>query len=147
MTNFEYAVKFTTKEVLLAKNRDKPFLIKVDMFDTVEANGHRFTDFEDFKNSEQFKEFIPFLLRYTNLSPELLNVAKDNPSVDIPISFNLLLYISDVKEKYKQQHGVELETFSFLSPEEVEMNNLISLDKAMSINASKKKQLKGVVDK
>lgn len=145
-TNFEYTIRYTTDEILNVIKHGKAFLVKVDLFDTVEKCGHRVADFNDLCNSEKFKEFIPFLLRYTFISEELFSIAKSNPNIDIPVSFNVKKYVDDVKRNYKEKTGSELEEFTFWSKDYIQSISTIKEDKTISRDNTQKQKLKGVVE-
>lgn len=146
-SNFYYIVRYAPMSTF-KKHLKKPYLIKIDFFDTIQVGCHRFESFEAFCNDETFKHTVPFLLKYTDLSQEIFDIAKDNPYCDIPVGFKILDYIHDVKVKYKEEHnGEEIEKFTFLSPEMVLANQYMNEDKILSREASKNKRVKGVVDK
>lgn len=140
-TNGVYILRYSPNEIYDIK-KGKPFLLKIDLLDTIEKIGHRVVDFEDFCNSETYKEFVPFLLKYTSISQELFDLAEANPTLDIPFSIDVLRYVSDVKEK----NGIEGE-FNFLSEIGSKLNDYKENEKLISRNNSRNRKLKGVVDK
>ena len=146
-SNFYYTVRYAPLSTF-KKHLSKPYLVKIDFFDTIKVGCHRFESFDAFCNDETFKHTIPFLLKYTDLCQELFDLAKSNPYCDIIIGFKMTDYIHDVKEKYKAEHnGEEIEEFTFLSPEMVLANKYMNEDKILSREASKNGKVKGVVDK
>lgn len=145
-SNFIYVIRYAPSSVF-KKNDGKPFVVRIDFFDTIKKGCHRFKDFESFCNDEDFKHIIPFLLKYTNLSQELFDLAKDNLYCDIPVSFDILRYIHDVKETYREKTGSEIDKFIFLSEHMLEANAFLNEEKIASREASKNKKQKGVVEK
>lgn len=145
-SNFEYAIRYTTNEILTVIKHNKPFLIRVDLLDNVEKCGHRVASFEELCSSEKYKEFVPFLLKYTKLSKKLFSIAKANPNVDIPMSFDIVKYVDDVKAKYKKEHGVGLKDFTFWSKDLAKAMGIIKEDKTISRDNARKHRLKGVVE-
>lgn len=139
-TKFNYTIRYTQNEILGSK-KGKPFLLKIDLFDNIEACGHRVKDFSDFCNSEKYKEFVSFLLEFTNLSQELFDIAQTNPTLDIPISFDVIKYIQKVKEKNN------IDSYTFLSSQASMINNYIEEDKMISRDAAKNRKIKGVINK
>ncbi len=137
-TNLLYSIRYTPCEIYGPK-QGKQFLIKSDLLDKIETKGHRFVNFEDFCNSEKYKEVVPFLLEFTNISQELFDVAQANPTLDIPIAFDILKYIKTVSIK-------EGTNFSFLTVEAKELAKLIEQDKVICRKNSKENKLKGVVE-
>ena len=94
-TNFTYTIRYAPASTM-KKNDGKPFLIKIDFFDVIKKGCHRFKNFEAFCNDETFGHTVPFLLKYTNISPRLFEIAKTNLYCDIPITFDIVRYIDDV---------------------------------------------------
>ena len=136
-----YSIRYTPCEIFGGK-KGKQFLIKADIFDKMYKRGHRFVDFEDFCNSEEYKIAIPFLLEFTNISQELFDVAKRNPSLDIPIAFDVLKYIQVVSSKENKKPC----DFTFLTDEGKELTILMETDKTISKQNARRNKLKGVVE-
>lgn len=144
-TNFLYTIRYAPRTTF-KKFDTKPFMLKIDFYDTIKIGCHRFKSFEAFCNDEDFKHTIPFLLKYTDLSQELFDLAKANPYCELAIGVRFLDYVKDVKTKYKEEHsGEEIENFTFLSPEMVLANQYMNEDKIASREASKNRKVKGVV--
>lgn len=145
-TTGSYSLRYSPNEIS-GKTKGKPYLLKIDMFDIIESCGHRVVDFTDLCQSK-FKDFVPFLIKYAQLSEELFELARNNPTCDIPFQINVLQYVSDVKEKYKQEHnGEEIEKFIFVSEYELARRNYLEEEKQISRNNAKHPMIKGVVDK
>ena len=149
-TDFVYTIRYAPASTF-KKHDGKPYLIKIDFFDTIQRECHRFKNYEDFVNNEKFKHTIPFLLKYTSISPKLFEIAKKNLYCDIPIQFDFMRYISDVEEKYKQEHnGEEIEDFIFLSEHTLIANAFLNEEKIEMRKSSKdgkNKIIEGVVEK
>ena len=141
-----YSFRYTPNE-FAEKTRGKPFIFKIDLFDTIESGGHRVVDFQDFCNSEKYGKFVPFLLRYTNISEELFELARNNPCCDIPLQFDILKYIKDVKEKWEKETGEKLERFTFYSKSELARRDYLENEKMIHRQESRKSKLKGVVNR
>ena len=141
-----YSFRYTPNE-FAEKTRGKPFIFKVDLFDTIESGGHRVVDFQDFCNSEKYGKFVPFLLRYTNISEELFELARNNPCCDIPLQFDILKYVKDVRKNYEEQTGEKLEKFTFYSENELARRDYLENEKIISRQNAKKPMIKGVVEK
>ena len=137
-TNLLYTIRYTPCEVFGPK-RGKQFLIKSDLLDAVCKKGHRFVDFEDFCNSEEYKEFIPFFLKYTNVSQWLFDVVQKNPGLDIPISFDFQKYYKDVNSKCEEE-------YNFLTPEGTEFLRILEREKTICKKKSKDHIKEGVVE-
>lgn len=145
-TNCLYLLRYTPNE-FATKTRGKPFIFRADLFDTIEKSGHRVVDFQDFCNSAKFSKFVPFFLRYTNISEELFELARNNPCCDIPLQFDILKYIKDVKENWEKKTGEKLEKFTFYSEDELIRKELLDTEKTLSRKEAKRSKLKGVVEK
>jgi len=139
-SNLLFSIRYTPCKIFGPK-KDKQFLIKADLLDRIEKKGHRFIDFDDFCNSEKYKEVIPFLLKYTNINQELFDLAQSNPCLDFPIAFDILKYFKDVSSKEKNSQ------YKFLTLEGAEMLKLIEQDKSICRKKSKDHELKGVINK
>lgn len=122
-TNLLYIIRYTPCEVFGPK-RGKQFLIKADLLDRICKKGHRFVDFEDFCNSEEYKEVVPFLLKYTTLSQRLFDIAEKNAGLDIPISFDVFKYYEDVNSKCEEE-------YKFLTPEGTEFLRVVETGKTI----------------
>lgn len=145
-TNCLYLMRYAPNE-FAAKTKGKPFIFKIDLFDTIESGGHRVVDFQDFCNSEKYGKFVPFLLRYTHISEELFELARNNPCCDIPLQFDILKYIKDVKENWEKKTGEKLEQFTFYSESELARRDYLESEKMIHKQEAKRSKLKGVVEK
>lgn len=139
-SNFQYTIRYAPASTF-KKHDGRPFLIKIDFFDTIQKEAHRFESYEAFCNDETFGFTVPFLTKYTRFSQWLFDLAKKNPYCDIPICFDIKKYIDDVCEKYKQEHnGEEIEDFTFLSEEGLLINACIYEDKVLERQKSKNRK-------
>lgn len=146
-TNLLYSIRYTPCEIYGPK-QGKQFLIKADLLDKIETKGHRFVNFEDFCNSDKYKEVVPFLLEFTNISQELFDVAQANPTLDIPIAFDVLKYIRVVSHNKAIKEAKQgTFQFTFLTDEAKELAKLIEQDKVICRKNSKENKLKGVINK
>lgn len=132
-----YSVRYAPNE-LVKKTQGKPFVLKIDLFDIIESGGHRVVDFEDFCNSTKYSKLVPFLLRYTNISKELFELAKRNCCCDVPFAIDILKYINDVQKKFEEQTGEKLEEFTFYSDCELARRGYLESEKAISRKNAKK---------
>lgn len=135
-----YSVRYAPNEYA-KKTQGKPFVLKVDLFDRIESGGHRVVDYEDFCNSTKYSKIVPFLLRYTNISKELFELAKRNCCCDIPFTIDILKYINDVQKKFEEQTGEKLDNFTFYSDHELARKEYLESEK----NIHKQEAKKGVV--
>jgi len=151
LSNLQYTIRYAPNEVISNK-KGKPFLLKIDLFDTVEACGHRVSSFEDLLNEEKFKPFLPFLLEYTNIGPDLFELAQNNPTLDLPIAFDVLKYVKEANQKYiaqgleKMENG-EISVYTFMSEIGIKINELEEQEKVIHKTNSRDRVYKGVINK
>lgn len=146
-SNFQYTIRYAPASTF-KKHDGRPYLIKIDFFDTIQKEAHRFESYEAFCNDEKFGFTVSFLTKYTRFSQWLFDLAKNNPYCDIPICFDIKKYIDDVLEKYKEEHdGEEIKDFTFLSETGLLINACIYEDKVLEKTKRKNHKIKGVVDK
>lgn len=150
-SNLQYTIRYAQNDAIKYK-KGRPFLLKIDLFDTVEKCGHRVANYEELLNGDRFKEFMPFLTKYTNLGPELFEIAKQNPILDIPISFDVIKYLRDASEKYFQYQidagvsGDEIK-YTFLTEIGTQICQLEEQEKVIHKTNSRDRVYKGVINK
>lgn len=146
-SDFYYTIRYAPMSTF-KKHLKKPFLLKIDFYDTIKIGCHRFESFEALCNDETFGFTVPFLMKYTELSQDIFDLAQENPYCEISLGFKTMQYVNDVKEKYKQEHnGEEIEHFIFLSKYMLLTNAYMNEEKIASREASKNKRVKGVINK
>lgn len=59
----------------------------------------KFANWVDFHNQQYTNEFVKFILKYTNMSKQLVNIAVQNEGMHIPIQFDVIKYDADVRAK------------------------------------------------
>lgn len=85
------------------KYRGRDFLIRSDMF--TQAERYRFKDIEDvIEQSKEIKE-LAFVLQWSNLTEELLAVAKELKQVQIPLPFDILKYRNHLQDIIEAETG------------------------------------------
>lgn len=151
LSNLQFTIRYAENEVISNK-KGKPFLLKIDLFDTIEKCGHRVASFEDLLAEEKFKPFLPFLLEYTNLGPDLFELAQANPTLDLPIAFDVLKYVREANQKFiaqelKKAESGEISFYTFMSEIGIKINELEEQEKVIHKTNSRDRVYKGVVEK
>lgn len=118
-TNFCYSVCYSPKKHNLSKTGDKFILIADIVTDnSATGRGWRFRDLEDFKSKGNENPFVFFLLYWTNLSQEILDLAKMNQGNLIQLSVDIIGYDKYLREQVKAETGVYPDYSMFMRPSE-----------------------------
>ena len=97
-TVFRYFLRYKPATNKIYKK--KKFIISCDLIDDgVGKSSTRVINYDDVVERAKTHKSIAWLLRHTNISPELFEVAEANPGVFIPISFDVVEYLKKIGDK------------------------------------------------
>lgn len=96
-------MRFTLKKkssIIKGANREKKYILFTDL-SIKESNNPkhviRFDTFEDIVKNKEVPKTVKWLLENTNLSPELIVLAEENPGIPIPLAFDAVKYAKKIK--------------------------------------------------
>lgn len=79
------------------KYKDKPMLLETDLY--LDRKLIRFDNYADLVEMAKEDEAIAFLLKWTNLSEELIEFAKRYVQIQIPFYFDVLRYEAEMRRQ------------------------------------------------
>lgn len=87
---------------LVYNTRTRNNEINAKKFCLVYDFGRKFTKFETWKELEaqaQTNDYVRFFLKYTNLHPHMLTIARQNEGMHIPVSFDIIKYDNEIRTR------------------------------------------------
>ena len=78
---------------------DKPFLIKSDLFTMDKI---RVANYNVLVSIAKENKKVDFILKFSNISPELFAITKSNPGLEVPIAIDYAKYRTAVMEKHPE---------------------------------------------
>lgn len=106
------------------KYKDKPMLLETDLY--LDRKLIRFDTYADLVEMAEEDEAIAFLLKWTNISEELIEFAKQYVQIQIPFYFDVLRYEAEMR---RQLGDPEASVFKAKWMKEMEMERIEEVQK------------------
>lgn len=109
-TNFKDYFKYQPS--VKRSQKDRPFLLMTDL---APNRCIRFGSWEELINMEEIKKEVSWLLKFTEMRPELLEIAEQNIQIPIYINMDVYAYDKYLRDMVEKETGVRPD-YSMLKP-------------------------------
>lgn len=122
-TKMRYYIRYIPALRVTQKKRKKKYVIYSDLIERTRLESFRFDTWEEVEEEAKHNKEIRFLLEYTNLNKNLIDILERNLMFDFPLLFDYERYEKTLRDKIEERTGVRPDYSMFIDPALLDATN------------------------